>query len=236
MYKLLLAAVLGAGLVAAAPTAQADVSAKSYAPENLRQLSVRDRTRVLEQEYWEQSGGRRLPDDQRDFYLAQINSGWTFSRIKADIAQSLRGNGNGNGNGNGWGNGQTLRCESIDERYRECRTNFRNRVELVRVLSSKACVEGRSWGQRDGMVWVNWGCRAEFSESRNGWGNGNCGYTVSCSSVYDRYRTCAWNSRRRPVLVETLSESRCVEGRSWGFQGSSIWVNYGCRGRFAESR
>ncbi len=40
-------------------------------------------------EYADQSSGRRLPDDQLEFYLDQIDSGWTFSRIKQDIAESL---------------------------------------------------------------------------------------------------------------------------------------------------
>jgi hypothetical protein len=50
--------------------AQAQVNARAYAPENLRTLSVQDQQRVIAQEYAEQSGGRRIPDDQMQFYLA----------------------------------------------------------------------------------------------------------------------------------------------------------------------
>ncbi len=101
-YGLIRTAVggLGLGLAAALPAAHAQVSTRSYAPENLRQLSVPDRIRVLETEYREISNGRQLPRDQRDFYLAQIESGWTFSRIKSDMAQSLGGR-----PGGGWDNG-----------------------------------------------------------------------------------------------------------------------------------
>lgn len=245
MFRLLLAATLAMGMVTAVSAKEPQSGTRSYAPEDLRQLSQRDRIRVLETEYAEQSNGRRLPDDQRDFYLAQINSGWTFSRIKADIAQSLRGNGGWNGGNNGGNNGgwnggndgRTVRCESINERYRECTTNFRNRAEVRRTLSSATCRENYSWGQRRGTVWVSRGCRAEFVESRSGWGPGRPenNYSVTCSSDDDRYRTCAWQSRYgRPYLIENLSRTQCVQGRTWGYtNNNAIWVDGGCRGRFA---
>jgi hypothetical protein len=246
MYRILIAAALALGLASLPSPTQAQASSRSYAPEDLRQLSTQDRIRVLETEYREQSNGRRLPTDQRDFYLAQINSGWTFSRIKADMAQSLRGSGGGNPGypGGGWnsgnpgsGGGQTFRCESVKERYNECRVDSRKRVVLNRTLSKADCVEGRSWGQRDGVVWVNWGCRGEFTVTGNSWGGGNSGYSVTCSSTHDSYRTCAWNSRYgRPRLIETLSKTQCVEGRTWGYRGNNIWVDGGCRGRFGASR
>lgn len=237
MYRLLLAATLALGMVATAPVANAQSSTRSYAPEDLRQLSQKDRIRVLETEYAEQSNGRRLPDDQRDFYLAQINSGWTFSRIKADIAQSLRGSGGWNPGNPGAGTGRTVRCESINERYRECRTDFRYKAEVRRTLSSAPCRENYSWGQRRGTVWVSRGCRAEFVESRSNWGPGrpDTTYSVTCSSEDNRYRTCAWQSRYgRPYLIENLSDTQCVQGRNWGYtSNNSLWVNGGCRGRFA---
>ncbi len=249
MFRLLLAATLALGMVTAVPAANAQSGTRSYAPEDLRQLSQRDRIRVLETEYAEQSNGRRLPNDQRDFYLAQINSGWNFSRIKSDIARSLRdsgGNnnpGNWNGGNNGYpgnsgnGSGRAVRCESINDRYRECRTDFRGQAQVSRTLSDATCRENFSWGQRRGTVWVSRGCRAEFVESGSNWGPGRPGsdYSVTCSSEDNRYRTCAWQSRYgRPYLIENLSGIRCEQGRNWGYtNNSAIWVDRGCRGRFA---
>ena len=246
MIKLALAAALAFAMVSAAPVAQAQskgqnqAGTRAYAPEDLRQLSRQDRIRVIELEYEEQSNGRRLPSDQRDFYLAQINSGWSFSQIKSDIAQSLRGSGGWNGGNNGGGNaggGRTVRCESINQRYRECPTNFRNRAELAQTLSRDTCREDYSWGQRRGMLWVSRGCRADFVESRTNWGPGRPenNYSVTCSSEDNRYRTCAWQSRfGRPYLIENLSRTSCVQGQSWGYTGSNaIWVDRGCRARFA---
>ncbi len=221
-------------LCLAAPAAMAQtVSPKAYAPEDLSVLREDDQIRVISREYSDQSGGRRIPDDQLEFYLDQIDSGWRFSTIKADIAQSLRGNsGSGGWNGNRPGSGQVVRCESVNERNRECSTGFRGRATLVRQHSRAACVEGRSWGQRPGMVWVNWGCRADFADSGKPW-QGGTGYSVTCSSVHERYTTCAWQSGwGRPVVIERLSREECIEGRGWGYLGSSIWVDRGCRARF----
>ncbi|MDC6684592.1 DUF3011 domain-containing protein, partial [Leclercia adecarboxylata] len=156
-----------------APALHAQIRTRAYAPENLSQLSSSDRSRVITQEYADQSNGRRIPDDQLRFYLAQVNSGWSFSRIKQDIATSLRGNGNGggwNGGGNGSGNNGTVRCESKDNRERVCNTGWRS-ARLSRQISGTTCTEGRNWGSRNGTVWVSGGCRAEFVEGRGNGGN-----------------------------------------------------------------
>jgi hypothetical protein len=303
--------VLAALLLLAVP-ALAQPSAKAYAPEDLRRLNVPDRIRVLEREYAEQSNGRRLPDDQLEFYLDQIDSGWGFSRIKQDIAESLRGSGAGDWRppGGGW-QASELICSSIDGRYNECRTPFNGPAVLSQQISDRACIEGQSWGQRRGLIWVDRGCRGRFREGRWGGGAGfdpgggivcesregrrkrcalpfrgpvriaeqlsnapcvegqtwsqtpgevwvtrGCravfverlgggmpgfrppehgGYSVTCASEDDRYRTCAWERRHgRPYLIEQLSRTSCIEGRSWGWDGQQLWVDRGCRGRFGS--
>ncbi|MCB1826524.1 MAG: DUF3011 domain-containing protein [Candidatus Competibacteraceae bacterium] len=57
---------------------------------------------------------------------------------------------------------QTLRCES-DGDYRHCRANTRNGVQLYRQLSKSACRYNDTWGYDRRGVWVDRGCRAEFS-------------------------------------------------------------------------
>ena len=37
---------------------------------------------------------------------------------------------------------------------------------------------------------------------------------------------------RKRDLIEQLSRTPCIEGRSWGWEGNQIWVDQGCRGRF----
>lgn len=238
MQRILILALLALGLFAS--SADAQVRPKAYAPENLATLAPDDRARVISLEYEDQSGGRRIPDDQLEFYMDQVRSGWSFSRIKADIAESLTGR---YADG-GWQGGRPVpgpvtnirvfRCESVNGRSRTCETGFRNRVELTRNLSRVQCIEGNNWGQMRGAVWVTRGCRAEFIEARRGWDDGDrYGYSVTCSSPSESYRTCAWNARYgRPELLQTLSDARCIEGRTWGFRGNQIWVDRGCRGRF----
>ncbi len=159
---------------------------------------------------------------------------WVDNGCRAEFAEGRGGWGGGN-----TGNGQTIRCESNDNRQRVCRTDWRS-ATLVRQLSKSQCVEGRNWGSSNGAVWVSDGCRAEFAEGRGGgWGggNGNWGgssnYSIECSSDDNRMRSCAWERRQgRPVLIQQLSKTQCVEGRNWGYSGNSLWVNGGCRARF----
>lgn len=206
---------------------------RAYAPENLHTLSYNDQVRVISLEYSEQSGGRRIPDDQLRFYIDQVNrSNWGFSQIKADIATSLGGSGSGPGP---WpGNGQTVRCESVDGRGRTCRTPWPGHSRLVRQLSRTACDEGRSWQSQRGQVYVGNGCRAEFAEDR---ANPMPGPDrVTCESHNSRRNICPtpWMGPSR--LERQLSSTRCTEGHNWGSNRGEVWVHYGCRGEFGPGR
>ncbi len=146
-------------------------------------------------------------------------------------------NGNHPGNGN---NNNIIVCQSRRNRYQQCATGFRGRVQLVRRLNnSAACVAGRSWGQREGMVWVSRGCRAQFaSVGRPGRGDDNWNrdnnYSVTCSSQNNAMFRCNWDARYgSPRLVQQLSSTACVNGRTWGYESKGvIWVDGGCRARF----
>ena len=141
----------------------------------------------------------------------------------------------------GWGgqtDGAAFRCESQDGRHQECRARTSGRQVLLRQLSSASCVEGQSWGSRDGGVWVRNGCRAEFGPAGAGygWGGRDGGYQITCSSEQQRQQVCAWDTRwGQPRLLEQLSNDACVEGRSWGYDDRGrLWVDRGCRGRFGS--
>ena len=62
-----------------------------------------------------------------------------------------------------------LRCESNNNRSRECPVGQGGRARLVRQLSSSPCVEGRTWGQHERGIWVTGGCRAEFEVQPRSW-------------------------------------------------------------------
>jgi hypothetical protein len=60
---------------------------------------------------------------------------------------------------------------------------------------------------------------------------------VECESRRDRYESCDWPREwRRPRLERQLSNSSCIEGRSWGYsrRDGQIWVDHGCRAIFSE--
>ena len=58
-------------------------------------------------------------------------------------------------------------------------------------------------------------------------------YSVSCSSDDNRARICGWDSRMgRPVVIQQMSKTQCIEGRNWGLRNGQLWVDDGCRARF----
>ncbi|WP_396617229.1 DUF3011 domain-containing protein [Lysobacter soli] len=56
---------------------------------------------------------------------------------------------------------------------------------------------------------------------------------VRCDSNDNRLQRCAADTRGGVRLLRQVSKSSCVEGRSWGYDRSGIWVNNGCRAEFA---
>ena len=59
--------------------------------------------------------------------------------------------------------GRAIRCESRDGRYNFCGSSgYGGRVQLRRQLSDSNCRLNVSWGTRNGGIWVDRGCRAEF--------------------------------------------------------------------------
>ncbi len=156
--------------------------------------------------------------------------------------------GSGGSSGGGWGGsgqGGEITCRSIDNREQRCRVNTGNRVTLVRQLSSAPCVEGQTWRYDRSSISVRDGCQAVFAYgagggSGGGWGGGNWGSgfagEIRCRSSNQRYSRCPVRTDYRVQLVERLSRADCVQGQSWGFDASSIWVNRGCEARFAYGR
>ena len=126
--------------------------------------------------------------------------------------------------------GKEVRCESSDGKYKTCGKGLDGNADLIRQLSSTACTEGRTWGLRDGAIWVDKGCRGVF---RVGESSGRDSTTRS--SENGRRTACTWDRKRgTPVVLETLSKSPCVSGKSWGYDKKTgqLWVDEGCRARF----
>jgi hypothetical protein len=61
---------------------------------------------------------------------------------------------------------------------------------------------------------------------------------VRCVSRDFRYSLCQVDTGRgsEVSLVRQISETRCVEGRNWGWNRAGIWVDQGCEGVFRVQR
>jgi hypothetical protein len=124
-----------------------------------------------------------------------------------------------------------LRCESKDNGYNFCFVNTPGRVDKItigRQLSDSSCMKGRTWDYGEKGIWVNRGCRADFII--NTCDNPN---TLRCESNDNKYNYCRVNTGGGVSLARQLSDSPCIQGRTWGYDRDGIWVNSGCRADFA---
>jgi hypothetical protein len=192
-------------------------------------LTTRDQVRSIEAEYARTHAGRAISDAQLEYYLDRLDTGWSMQRVIADIDAS----------GTtawrpapGWTARQVV-CSSIDSRYAECRVPFRGHARIIEQISDSACIEGRTWGNKPGAVWVNHGCRARFGivsdrpmpPER----------TLSCNSYKGRYRQCPTGFRGQVYLKHKNRNSwSCVEGRTWGQKPGLVWVRSNCRATFSS--
>jgi len=63
----------------------------------------------------------------------------------------------------GTASAQTITCSSNDGRRHYCGQYRPNDVRLSRQLSESPCVLGTGWGVDQKGLWVDRGCRAEFT-------------------------------------------------------------------------
>jgi Protein of unknown function (DUF3011) len=145
---------------------------------------------------------------------------------------------------------RTIRCESNDGRFNRCSVPWRD-AQLVKQESKTDCVRDRSWGVDRQGVWVDRGCRGLFAEGGRGrpgrgpdgggWQPGpdwNRQISLQCQSVDKRYQMCQVDVGRQGSvrLARQVSDVRCAEGYSWGWNRAGVWVDHGCRGQFVVDR
>ena len=59
------------------------------------------------------------------------------------------------------------------------------------------------------------------------------GREIVCESLAGKFDYCEVNTRGSVRLVRQLSDTKCILDRTWGFDEHGVWVDRGCRGRFA---
>jgi hypothetical protein len=136
--------------------------------------------------------------------------------------------------GGGGGGGYSIYCSSDDGRRNYCPTDTSGGVSLARQRSSTPCIFGSTWGWDRRGVWVDRGCRADFSMGGNNWAPPNRpGVTVvTCSSNDGRRNNCNVNASRGVRLLRQRSDSDCIYKQTWGYTNNFIWVDRGCRADF----
>lgn len=58
---------------------------------------------------------------------------------------------------------------------------------------------------------------------------------VLCRSDAAGYRECATPFRGRVLLSREVDNTRCVEGRNWGWREGAVWVDRGCAAVFLRA-
>ena len=143
----------------------------------------------------------------------------------------------------------TQRCESDDMGRHSCQVSLQvTRAEVLRQISGSQCLQGSTFGWTNNSIWVDRGCRADFTVY--GYGNDAAPETpveqpitdyndqrivktLRCESNDEGYKFCtADGSVRRARMVRQLSGSACTETKTWGWKSDGVWVDKGCRAEF----
>lgn len=155
---------------------------------------------------------------------------------------------------------RTIRLESQGGRREYRRVDHDGQVRLIRKVSGSPCVYGRSWGYDRNGIWVDNGCGAVFEVGRDTrddrrdndrwdnnrrddrWdnpgpyrGNGRTddrARTIRLKSQDKRYKSTRIDTRNGVRLIRQISDSPCIQGRSWGYDRDKVWVDRGCEAIF----
>ena len=130
---------------------------------------------------------------------------------------------------------QSISCESQDYRRQYCPTGRITGAQIISQTSNSPCVQGRTWGWDSNGIWVNQGCAGNFA-FQGGGGNPNppSGTTIACESRDYQQNYCGAGTRvRRAWVAQQQSQSPCIQGRTWGYDGNGVWVTQGCSAIFA---
>jgi hypothetical protein len=140
------------------------------------------------------------------------------------------------GQGNYGPGGQTITCSSDDGKRNYCNIDTRRGVQLTRQISGSPCIQNDTWGYDNRGLWVDRGCRAEFSAGSYGggqWQQGQQGQTITCSSDDGKRNYCNIDTRRGVQLTRQISGSPCIQNDTWGYDNRGLWVDRGCRAEFS---
>ena len=146
--------------------------------------------------------------------------------------------------------GDAVTCESHDMGRTRCDVPWRD-ARLVDQISDTRCVRGRNWGVDRRGLWVDRGCSGRFvaaggrdrgdDRDHGDWHPGpgwDSRFNVACESRDFQYHFCAVDlgGAGRVSVARQISDTACIEGRTWGSNRAGVWVNGGCAAEFSVDR
>jgi hypothetical protein len=115
----------------------------------------------------------------------------------------------------GGGPGQRVDCRSEQARYRECPIQRGYVGKLVSDDSGGKCRSPGAWGTRDGLIWVNLGCKGRFELVRSGGGSGGGSSGGGNPGQQQRAEVqCRNQAAREGVAVRSI-EPAVLRGSYW---------------------
>jgi hypothetical protein len=59
---------------------------------------------------------------------------------------------------------------------------------------------------------------------------------VTCESKNDKYQYCSANTANEVRMMRQISDVRCEQGKSWGYDKQGVWVDHNCAAEFEVGR
>lgn len=59
---------------------------------------------------------------------------------------------------------------------------------------------------------------------------------VTCESKNDKYQYCSAKTDNEVRMIRQISDVRCEQGKSWGYDKSGVWVDHNCQAEFEAGR
>jgi Protein of unknown function (DUF3011) len=134
-----------------------------------------------------------------------------------------------------------ITCSSERGGREYCQADASSGVQMLRQISSAVCRKGYSWDKDASGIWVDHGCKADFSISELGM----LGSLVDRGKDYTEVHTfqCVSNDKKKRQfcqadtrgglrVIKTFSSEPCIYGKSWGYDAGGVWVERFCKAEF----
>lgn len=59
---------------------------------------------------------------------------------------------------------------------------------------------------------------------------------VTCESTKDKYQYCSAKTDNEARMIRQISDVRCEQGKSWGYDKAGVWVDHNCAAEFEVGR